>query len=72
MEEHLKGMEEFFDHYSSHVARWRTRNSGYHRAIAALARFYVPPGARVLEVGSGTGDLLAAMNPPRRRRGHFG
>jgi SAM-dependent methyltransferase len=64
-EEHLKGIEEFFDHYSADVEAWRRRNSGYHRAIASLARFYVPGGARVLEVGSGTGDLLAALEPRR-------
>jgi SAM-dependent methyltransferase len=64
-EEHLKGMEEFFDHFSADVGTWRRRNSGYHRAIASLAKFYVPPGARVLEVGSGTGDLLAALQPRR-------
>ena len=64
-EEHLKGMEEFFDHFSANVQTWRRRNSGYHRAVASLARFYVPPGSRVLEVGSGTGDLLAALQPRR-------
>src|ERR1017187_8381425 len=64
-EEHLKGIEEFFDHYSVNVETWRRRNSGYHNAITSLARFYVPVGARVLEVGSGTGDLLAAMQPRR-------
>jgi SAM-dependent methyltransferase len=45
------------------VDYWRARNPGYHRAITSLARFYVPRGARVLEVGCGTGDLLAALEP---------
>jgi SAM-dependent methyltransferase len=64
-EEHLKGIEEFFDHYAAEVERWRRRNSGYHAAIASLARFYIPSKARVLEVGSGPGDLLAALAPRR-------
>jgi len=63
MDEYLQAWEVFFDHYAAHVDRWHRCNAGYHKAIASLARFYVPPGARVLEVGSGNGDLLAALNP---------
>jgi SAM-dependent methyltransferase len=65
MDEHLKGVEEFFDHYAASAETWRSRNAGYHRSIASLARFYIPEGARVLEIGSGTGDLLAATRPHR-------
>ena len=63
MDKHLKEVEEFFDHYAASVETWRSRNAGYHRAIASLSRFYIPAGARVLEIGSGTGDLLAATEP---------
>jgi SAM-dependent methyltransferase len=63
MDEYLQTWERFFDGHASEVLRWRHRNAGYHAAIAAIARFYIPPGARVLEIGSGTGDLLAALNP---------
>ena len=65
LEEHLRRCEEFFDQYSEVVEFWRRRNAGYHAAIASLMRFYVPAGARVLEIGSGTGDLLAATHPSR-------
>ncbi len=44
---------------------WRRRNEGYHRTISSLCRFYIPASARVLEIGSGTGDLLAATAPRR-------
>ncbi len=63
MTEYLRSWEAFFDRYASKVHYWRRRNAGYHNAIASLARFYIPSGARVLEVGSGSGDLLAALNP---------
>jgi SAM-dependent methyltransferase len=43
--------------------RWRRRNAFYYRSIEELARFIVPEGARVLEIGCGTGDLLAALRP---------
>lgn len=62
-DEYLRKWETFFDEYAPHVDRWHQRNSGYHEAIASLAIFYIPPGARVLELGSGTGDLLAALKP---------
>lgn len=65
MDEYLDAWERFFDHYAGQVDDWHRRNRGYHDAIAALARFYIPAGARVLEVGSGTGDLLAALEPSR-------
>jgi SAM-dependent methyltransferase len=37
----------------------------YHRLLAQYFRFLVPPGARVLEIGCGLGDLLAAVEPER-------
>jgi 2-polyprenyl-3-methyl-5-hydroxy-6-metoxy-1,4-benzoquinol methylase len=63
MEEYLQDWKAFFDHYAAEVDHWHRRNAGYHNAITRLARFYVPSGARVLEVGSGNGDLLEALNP---------
>jgi ubiquinone/menaquinone biosynthesis C-methylase UbiE len=58
-------MGTFFDQYASQVDRRHRRNAGYHKAIASLARFYIPPGSKVLEVGSGSGDLLDALQPER-------
>src|SRR5262245_39104122 len=63
LEEYLHHWEAFFDHYAVQVERWHHRNAGYHQAIASLARFYVPADARVLDLGSGNGDLLAALQP---------
>ena len=65
LDEYLRAFEAFFDHHAERVDAWRSRNSGYHRAIASIARFYIPRGARVLEVGCGTGDLLAALEPSK-------
>ena len=63
--EYLESWAAFFDHYAATVDEWQRRNAGYHRALASLARFYVPKGSSVLEVGSGTGGLLAATRPRR-------
>ena len=38
-------------------------NRTYHRRLAEIFRFLIPSGNRVLEVGSGIGDLLAAVAP---------
>ncbi len=56
-------LAEFFDRFASEESRWKRRNSTYHRLIAQLMRFHVPEDARVLEIGSGSGDLLAALKP---------
>ena len=53
----------FFDRFADEEPRWKRRNSTYHRLIRRLTRFVVPPGARVLEIGSGSGDLLAGLEP---------
>lgn len=37
----------------------------YHRRLTTLYRFLIPPGMSVIELGSGNGDLLAALEPAR-------
>jgi predicted TPR repeat methyltransferase len=53
----------FFDEFAARESRWRRRTRGYHRLVEQIAQFHVPPGARVLEIGSGDGELLAAVEP---------
>ena len=38
-------------------------SAGYYRRLAEVYRYLVPPRSRVLELGCGTGDLLAALEP---------
>lgn len=35
----------------------------YYRRLFAIYGQLIPPGLRVLEVGSGSGDLLASLHP---------
>ena len=44
---------------------WQSWGSYYHRRLAQIYRFLVPPHCRVLEIGCGYGDLLAALSPTR-------
>ncbi|PWU00312.1 MAG: glycosyl transferase [Terriglobia bacterium] len=63
MVEYLDSWRDFFDHYAPLLSSWRRRNRGYHANIQRLACFYCQPQCRILEVGCGTGDLLAALDP---------
>jgi SAM-dependent methyltransferase len=43
--------------------RWRKLNSAYYDADRRYMQFLIPPGKRVLELGCGRGELLAALKP---------
>src|SRR4051794_34886395 len=43
--------------------RWREFNAAYHADDRKFMQFLIPPGKRVLELGCGRGDLLAALKP---------
>src|ERR1700730_9993421 len=43
--------------------RWRKFNAAYYEDDFKFMRFLIPPGKRVLELGCGTGGLLAALEP---------
>ena len=48
---------------SSQQIQFRQRNRTYYADLERLHQLLVPPGLRVLEVGCGTGDLLAHLQP---------
>lgn len=52
-----------FDQLAPQMDRWTHKNRFYHRDLAQLHQFLIPPQATVLEVGCGTGDLLAKTDP---------
>jgi SAM-dependent methyltransferase len=52
-----------FNRMAPALDRWRSRNHYYYRDLSLLHQFLIPPGARVLEIGCGTGDLLSATQP---------
>src|ERR1700757_2749614 len=57
---------DLLDYYESNIEeldRWRQYNASYHDDDRKFMQFLIPQGKRVLELGCGRGDLLAALNP---------
>jgi SAM-dependent methyltransferase len=52
-----------WDEVARSLDRLRGFGSAYHRRLERVYRTLVPPGRRVLEIGCGEGDLLAALHP---------
>jgi SAM-dependent methyltransferase len=55
----------FFEEAAPTRDAWRARNRHYQRELLAFFRFMIPEGASVIEIGSGTGALLADLKPGR-------
>ncbi len=53
----------FFDEFAHVEPAWAQRNRTYHRLVAQILRFQTNGSRSVLEIGCGTGDLLAALAP---------
>jgi SAM-dependent methyltransferase len=56
-------MSRAFDELAERQPSPRRPSRGYHSLIRAVYESIVRPGASVLEIGSGAGDLLAALEP---------
>jgi len=52
-----------WDRVAQVLDRWSGLGGFYQRQLAHHYRLLIPPGLRVLEVGCGQGDLLAALKP---------
>ncbi len=53
----------FFDRLAPERNDWIATNSYFYRADQTYMRFLIPEGQTVLEVGCGTGTLLASLKP---------
>ncbi len=52
-----------WDSVAQKMRHWRGWGGDYHRRLNEIYAHMIPPGARVLEIGCGNGDLLASLQP---------
>lgn len=52
-----------WDALARKMDRWNGWGGYYHQRLAEIYQFLIVPGQRVLEIGCGKGDLLAAVKP---------
>lgn len=60
-----EALKSYFDSQAATRARNRAKHRYFYRRIEEYLRFYIPPGASVLVVGCGSGELLKALQPAR-------
>lgn len=61
-----KTKQNLIDYFEQNAPKrdwWKKRNRFYHRILEKQYSFIIPEGARVLELGCSTGDLLHAVKP---------
>jgi len=56
-------IRDHFEKFADSRDRWISRNRDYYADDRRYVRFIIPEGMRVLELGCGTGDLLAQLKP---------
>lgn len=56
-------IKEYFEGIADRRHIWKRRNRFYHKSLEKYFAFMIPRNKRVLELGCGTGDLLAAVRP---------
>ncbi len=55
----------YYDRLAPFRDQWYARNHAYYTFLESRLRLLVPPGQAVLELGCGTGNLLAKLQPAR-------
>ncbi|MDA0704851.1 MAG: glycosyltransferase, partial [Proteobacteria bacterium] len=63
LSERKRAIRDLYDRLAPERPHWRARNVFFHEEDEAYLRFLVPEGQRVLDLGCGIGDTLAALRP---------
>jgi ubiquinone/menaquinone biosynthesis C-methylase UbiE len=61
--EYARDRREYWDEFAESLDHWQPWRACYQKRLTEIYQFVVPPGMRVLEIGCGQGDLLAALRP---------
>ena len=52
-----------WDNVARKKDNWTSWGAYYHKRLIQIYQFLVAPGQRVIEIGCGTGELLASLKP---------
>jgi SAM-dependent methyltransferase len=63
MSQRKSQVRRIFDDRARNLASWRGKAAFFHSEDRLYLKFLIPPGARVLELGCGPGNLLSALDP---------
>lgn len=63
MTQRKRAVYENSERQASERKKWRAKAAFFHDEDTAYLRFLIPKGLKVLELGCGTGDTLAALEP---------
>ncbi len=55
----------YYDSVAAERKKWRRKGAYYHGELERYLQLVVPPGASVIEIGCGSGELLNALRPAR-------
>jgi len=55
--------QQHWDKVAERLDHWRGWGGYYQKRVAQIYRFNIPPAQKVLEIGCGSGDLLASLQP---------
>lgn len=58
-------IRELADRFAPARDKWVARNAYFHEEDARYLGFIIPPALRILDIGCGNGDMLAALCPSR-------
>ena len=63
IQDNRQGVRDFYDALGCQHLAWNQRFRYYRQRLYGLLRHCVPPGASVLDIGCGVGDVLDALEP---------
>ena len=60
-EQRKKMISDYYDQAAPGRDKWIARNGYFHEEDCRFTRFLVPPGLKILDLGCGTGNMLARL-----------
>lgn len=60
-----EAIKTYFNQISANRLKWKNKNRYYYQELEKYVRFLIPKKSSVLEIGCGTGEILASLKPSR-------